>query len=91
MRVDEDHPAAVPRGAWIGSASRQAELPGPLRELHRAVLRRFLQTGGPPAAGWVAGAAAGLYGLMSQWHTAPGSFSLEAAMAALAGTDEAGP
>jgi alkylmercury lyase len=60
MRVDEDHPAAVPRGAWIGSASRQAELPGPLRELHRAVLRRFLQTGGPPAAGWVAGAAAGL-------------------------------
>jgi len=29
---------------------------------------------------------AGLYGLMSQWHTAPGSFSLEAAMAALAGT-----
>jgi AcrR family transcriptional regulator len=27
---------------------------------------------------------AGLYGLMSQWHTAPGSFSLEAAMGALA-------
>ena len=24
------------------------------------MLRRFLQTGGPPAAGWVAGAAAGL-------------------------------
>jgi AcrR family transcriptional regulator len=34
---------------------------------------------------------AGLYGLMSQWHLAPGSFSLEAAMAALAGTDGAGP
>jgi len=34
---------------------------------------------------------AGLYGLMSQWHTAPGSFSLDAAMAALAGTGEAGP
>jgi AcrR family transcriptional regulator len=34
---------------------------------------------------------AGLYGLMSQWHTAPGSFSLEAAMTALAGTDGAGP
>ncbi|HEX9357236.1 MAG TPA: TetR/AcrR family transcriptional regulator [Streptosporangiaceae bacterium] len=27
---------------------------------------------------------AGLYGLMAQWHTAPGSFSLEAAMGALA-------
>jgi TetR/AcrR family transcriptional regulator, repressor for uid operon len=34
---------------------------------------------------------AGLYGLMSQWHTAPGSFSLEAAMGALAGTAGAGP
>ena len=33
---------------------------------------------------------AGLYGLMSQWHTAPGSFSLEAAMSALAGTAGAG-
>jgi TetR/AcrR family transcriptional regulator, repressor for uid operon len=31
---------------------------------------------------------AGLYGLMSQWHTAPGSFSLEAAMGALADTGE---
>ncbi len=60
MRLDEDHPAAVARSAWIGSASRQAALPGPLRELHRVVLRRFLQTGAPPAAGWVAGAAAGL-------------------------------
>jgi hypothetical protein len=46
--------------SWIGSASRQAALPGPLRELHRAVLRRFLQTGDPPATGWIAGAAAGL-------------------------------
>src|SRR6266498_2749376 len=34
---------------------------------------------------------AGLYGLMSQWHLAPGSFSLEAAMGALAGTGGAGP
>ena len=34
---------------------------------------------------------AGLYGLMAQWHTAPGSFSLETAMAALAGTSAAGP
>ena len=32
---------------------------------------------------------AGLYGLMSQWHTAPGSFSLEAAIGALAGTGAA--
>jgi AcrR family transcriptional regulator len=34
---------------------------------------------------------AGVYGLMSQWHTAPGSFSLEAAMGALAGTGGADP
>jgi AcrR family transcriptional regulator len=34
---------------------------------------------------------AGLYGLMAQWHTAPGSFSLEAAMGALAHAGEAGP
>jgi TetR/AcrR family transcriptional regulator, transcriptional repressor of aconitase len=34
---------------------------------------------------------AGAYGLMSQWHTAPGSFSLNAAMGALAGSDAAGP
>ena len=33
---------------------------------------------------------AGLYGLMTQWHTEPGSFCLEAAMAALAGTGAAG-
>ena len=45
---------------WTGSASRQAALPGPLLELHRAVLRRFLETGDPPATGWIAGAAAGL-------------------------------
>ncbi len=34
---------------------------------------------------------AGLYGLMSQWHRASGSFSLEAAMGALAGTGAVGP
>src|SRR6266542_5683570 len=34
---------------------------------------------------------AGLYGLMAQWHTAPGSFSLDAAMAALADAGGAGP
>jgi len=45
---------------WIGSAGRQAALPGPLRELHRAVLRRFLETGAPPAVDWIAGAAASL-------------------------------
>ena len=45
---------------WIGSARRQAALPGPLRELHQAVLRRFLQTGNPPATSWIAGAAARL-------------------------------
>jgi AcrR family transcriptional regulator len=33
---------------------------------------------------------AGLYGLVAQWHTAPGSFSLEAAMGALAGTAGSG-
>jgi DNA-binding transcriptional MerR regulator/NAD-dependent dihydropyrimidine dehydrogenase PreA subunit len=33
-------------------AGRQARLPGPLRGLHRAVLRRFLQTGSPPTARW---------------------------------------
>jgi hypothetical protein len=48
------------KSGWIGSASRQAALPGPLRELHRAVLRLFLQTGAPPTVGWIAGAAAGL-------------------------------
>ncbi len=34
---------------------------------------------------------AGLYGLMAQWHTAPGSFSLDAAMRALAGGGGEGP
>ena len=53
-----------------------------------------LFTAGVAAGEWPAGTdsalqarlfMAGLYGLMSQWHTAPGSFSLEAAMGALAG------
>jgi len=34
-------------------ACRQAGLPGPLRDLHRAVLRRFLETGAAPTARWV--------------------------------------
>jgi hypothetical protein len=38
-------------------AGRQERLPGPLRELHRAVLRRFLQTGAPPTARWLRQAA----------------------------------
>ena len=39
-------------------ADRQERLPGPLRELHRAVLRRFLATGAPPTARWLRQAAA---------------------------------
>jgi NAD-dependent dihydropyrimidine dehydrogenase PreA subunit len=39
-------------------AGRQQRLPGPLRDLHRAVLRRFLETGAPPTVGWVRQAAA---------------------------------
>jgi alkylmercury lyase len=45
---------------WMGSARRQAALPGPLRELHQAVLRRFLQTGDPPTTDRIAGAVARL-------------------------------
>jgi hypothetical protein len=40
-------------------AGRQAALPGPLRGLHRAVLRRFLDTGAPPTECWIRQAAAG--------------------------------
>jgi alkylmercury lyase len=40
-------------------AGRQAALPGPLRGLHRDVLRRFLDTGAPPTARWIRQAAAG--------------------------------
>src|SRR5712691_6498823 len=39
-------------------AGRQERLAGPLRELHRAVLRRFLETGAPPTARWLRQAAA---------------------------------
>jgi NAD-dependent dihydropyrimidine dehydrogenase PreA subunit len=38
-------------------ADRQERLPGPLRGLHRAVLRRFLATGAPPTARWLRQAA----------------------------------
>src|SRR5215472_18267204 len=39
-------------------AGRQERLPGPLRDLHQAVLRRFLETGAPPTARWMRQAAA---------------------------------
>ena len=45
MSPDED--------GWVGSASRQAALPAPVRDLHRAVLRRFLDTGTAPALEWL--------------------------------------
>jgi hypothetical protein len=45
---------------WIGSASRQAALAAPARDLHRAVLRRFLDTGAAPALDWVREAASEL-------------------------------
>jgi alkylmercury lyase len=38
-------------------AGRQAGLPALLRDLHRAVLRRFLETGAAPTARWVRQAA----------------------------------
>jgi hypothetical protein len=41
-------------------ATRQSRLPLPLQGLHRAVLRRFLETGSAPAEDWVRQAAAGL-------------------------------
>ena len=34
-------------------AGRHAGLPAPLRDLHRAVLRGFLETGAAPTARWV--------------------------------------
>jgi hypothetical protein len=46
-----------PDEAWIGSASRQAALAAPVRDLHRAVLRRFLDTGTAPALDWLRQAA----------------------------------
>jgi hypothetical protein len=43
-----------------GFAVRQSRLPLPLQGLHRAVLRRFLETGAAPTARWVRQAAADL-------------------------------
>jgi hypothetical protein len=45
---------------WAGSARRQAALPAPLRDLHRAVLRRFLDTGAAPEVDWLRQAASEL-------------------------------
>lgn len=41
---------------WIGSASRQAALAAPTPDLHRAVLRRFLEAGAArrPRRPWAA-------------------------------------
>jgi alkylmercury lyase len=39
-------------------AGRAERLPGRLRDLHRAVLRRFLEAGAPPTARWLRQAAA---------------------------------
>ncbi len=50
-----------PNELWRGgSAERQARIPAPLRDLHRAILRQFLQTGTPPTATWIIATAAGL-------------------------------
>jgi hypothetical protein len=43
-----------------GITSRQERLPGALRDLHRAVLGRFLATGAAPTARWLKQAAADL-------------------------------
>jgi alkylmercury lyase len=45
---------------WTGTASRQAALPAPVCDLHRAVLRRFLGAGAAPTLSWVRQAAAEL-------------------------------
>lgn len=49
-----------PNELWRGSAERQAAIPGPLRDLHRAILRDFLRAGTPPTTRWITEAAAGL-------------------------------
>jgi hypothetical protein len=45
---------------WTGTASRQAALAAPARDLHRTVLRRFLGSGTAPTLSWVRLAAAEL-------------------------------
>jgi alkylmercury lyase len=45
-----------------GTAAKQAALPVALRRLHQAILRHFLDSGGPPVRGWL-DSAAGRVGL----------------------------
>jgi len=52
------HPTDLTRFTDGSIAGRQQRLPGPLRDLHRAVLRRFLATGAPPSERWLMQAAA---------------------------------
>jgi alkylmercury lyase len=52
--------ASPEEAGWLGSASRQAALAAPVRDLHRAVLRRFLETGTALTLDWVRQAAGGL-------------------------------
>lgn len=53
-------PADLDRFTRGSIADRQCRLSPPLQGLHRAVLRRFLQTGAAPTARWVRRTAAGL-------------------------------
>jgi alkylmercury lyase len=53
-------PADLDRFTRGSIASRQCRLSPPLQGLHRAVLRRFLQTGAAPTARWVGQTAADL-------------------------------
>ena len=50
-----------PNELWRGgSTERQACIPAPLRDLHRTILRQFMQTGTPPTAAWITWTAARL-------------------------------
>jgi hypothetical protein len=51
--------ASPEEAGWLSTASRQAALTAPLRDLHRAVLRQFLETGTAPRLDWVRQAAGG--------------------------------
>jgi alkylmercury lyase len=55
--TDSDDPGRFTRGSI---ADRQRRLSPPVQGLHRAVLRRFLETGAAPTARWVRQAAADL-------------------------------
>lgn len=53
------NPGATLRAA-VGTGARQARAPRELRDLHRVVLRHFLDTGAPPEVGWLRERAASL-------------------------------